>query len=223
MITKNTPFGSLEPLTNYLNSLEQVTEQPSEVTICQLLMQDELLTDRAVLYPQQEFIHREGWRTFGYKSCTVSDGVHMLARLAMHEPGSEAYQTEYRQVFPATAEINPDAALLERRRNTARGALIGLGGKLAVSGAFYGHDIRLAYEAITKSMDTIGQQDEDFTAFGKHRISVDLFEEYISLLQGNVYHNPIGKSEATENIDSAWQAVGRPHGRFTKVVAWLNH
>ena len=192
MITRNTPFGSLEPLTNYLNSLEHVTERPSEVTICQLLAADELLTSRAVLFPQREFIHKEGWRTFGYNPCTISDGVHVLARLAMHEPGSEAYYAEYRQIYSrATPRMGPNDAALPNRRNSARAALIGLGGKLAVSGAFFEHDMGPAYEAIAGSLAILGKHDDDFTAFGKQRIGASLFKEYVSLLRGHIYYNPI--------------------------------
>jgi len=219
VITVNQPFYSLEPLTTYLGALEQVTEHPTEASIAELDVADKALTDRAVLFPKQQYVHQEGYRTFGFKPCTISDGVEALARLALHEPGSSGYSEEYGRVFPSGASPNSDTATEENRRSQARGALITLGGKLAVSGAFIEHEIEPAYTAISESLGAIGKSDEDFKKFGLHRISHHLFKECVYMRQSGTYQNPIGNKEARKNIDIAWGVVGRPYGVFTKLIA----
>lgn len=221
MITVNRPFNDLAPLALYLDTLERVTEAPSEQGIEELAAADKTLTDKAVLFAHTEFVHREGYRVFGYEPCTVSDGVLAVARIALHTPGTPAFEEAYQREFSMNSRVNHDITSELRRRATARSALISLGGKLAVSGGFHSWHIRPAYEAISNTLDTMGSDDPKFAAFGLHRISRDLLTEYQRIYRGGVLYNPIGKEEATENINSAWDVVGRPYGKFAKIVAAL--
>jgi hypothetical protein len=223
MITVNTPFNSLRPLTTYLDTLEEVTLSPTLDKIADLELADAVLTDRSVLYPKQEFVHGEGYRTFGFESCTISDGVIALAHMALHEPGSQEYFTEhYGRYSPNLfARPTPDMATEGRRRSQSRSALIALGGKLAVSGAFIERDIEPAYGAIRDSMDAIGMQDEDFLRFGLERISQDLLEERSYIARRTSYQVPIASKEASANIKSAWNVVGRPRLR-ARASGWLS-
>lgn len=220
MITVNQYFPDISSVANYLAALEGVTTHPTEDAIAELKVADEKLTSRAVLFPCQEFVHDEGYRTFGFKPCTISDSVENLARLALHEPGSPEYENEYAQVW--SGPVRRDAATGEKRRNAARVALIGLGGKLAVSGALIVHNIEPAYGAICESMATIGEHDQEFTAFGMRRIRKDLFTQYARLGTTRSYQNPIGNKEAKTNIRAAWNVVGRPYGIFTRAIAALS-
>lgn len=220
MLSVNTYFPDLSPVTAYLDALELVTEVPTETTIAELQAADKTLTDQAVLFPYRKYVHGEGYRTFGFEPCPISDGVTALARLALHEPGSPEYDEEYAQLI--SGPPRPDAASEENRRRSARGALIVLGGKLAVSGALFEREIEPAYAAIRKSMDVIGGHDEAFTNFGLDRIRRDLFTEYARLRQSGPYENPIGNTEAKRNIRAAWNAVGRPYGKFTRLFAALS-
>lgn len=239
-ITVNQPFYSLEPLTDYLTSLDTVTTQPTEETISRLMAADATLTSRTVLYPQTDYVHNEGYRIFGYRSCTVSDGVEVHAHLALFEPGTEAYYQEHARLisFPGKISVNwvdgkpqvemeshpaprewvkPDGGSKDRRANAARGALIALGGHLAVSGAFTAREIEPAYEAIKASLVLLGENstEEEFAMFGLKRISRGLLNQQWWIQRDGARHNPIGRQEAMANIRQAWRVVGRPYGKFS--------
>lgn len=223
MITVNRPFGSLEPLTTYIDTLQQVTEHPTPDNIAELQLLDKTLTDRAVLFPKYEYVHREGYRTVGFNPCTISDGVTGLAYVALYEPGSPEYYAEYSRRFHGnlqTVSTTPDLATGEKRRNHARGALMSLGGKLAVSGAFFGDEIEPAYEAIRGGIDKIGLHDKDFLGFGLMRISKDLLRESTYIARRQPYQVPISRNEAKENIKHAWNVVGHP-GWLAKISAFV--
>ena len=247
IVTVNRPFDDLTPLTSFLVTLEEVTDHPTEGGIDWLDTTDKTLTDRAVLFPVTEFVHNEGNRVFGYRPCTVSDGVRAHARIGLHEPGSEAFYREYSRQFSRVegveltwseeetpgvsvisspiprAEVPLTTGSLERRQNAARGALIGLGGHLAVSGAFFERDVQPAYTAIKGTLEAIGanSSEEDFAAFGLRRIGRDLLNRMWVVQHFDAMQHPIGKAEATQNIKAAWKVVGRPYGRFSGVAAAL--
>jgi hypothetical protein len=211
MIEVNQPFHDISPLVEYLVPLERVTSDPTnQQALAELALQDANLTSRAVLFPETKYVHGEGYRVFGYRPCTASDGVLHLAQF--HQPGAEV---------PAGQQL---LATDEVLRSQSRGALITLGAHIAVSGAFYERDIPDAYEAIKESMSVIGEDEPDpqeFSQFGLKRIGRDLLTNYVKLYTHSRYEFPIGKKEAKGNIEAAWQVVGRPFGVWTKAVAHI--
>ncbi len=216
MITVNTAFGNLDPLTTYLDVLEWVTDEPSEGGLAMLMETDKILTDRAVLFPKQGYVSGEGWRTFGYEPCMVSGGVEAVAQSMLQ--ASVSLRSDRGDGLDA---LQAEEAI-SRRRRAARAALISLGGKLALSGAFIERDIQPAYEAIRDSMDVIGDRDPAFSDFGLGRIRSDLLREYHIIQREPAMRNPIGKAEAKRNVKSAWRVVGRPYGMFTNLVVALS-
>jgi hypothetical protein len=205
------PFDSIEPLVDYLVSLEQVTQDPTDMDARARLQQtDAVLTEKAVLFPERTYVHDEGYRVYGYKSCTVSDGVEHLAQY--HEPGA---------VIPEGQEFLRDPEALRRQ---SRGAIISLGEHIAVSDAFHTNYVGDAYEALDESLKVLGMPDADpekFAAFGRHRIGRDLLSSYVKLHTHPTTEFPIAKSTAKANIDEAWGVMGRPFGVWTKAVAHL--
>lgn len=244
IIAVNEPFYSLEPLTDYLAKLDEVTQNPTPESMAAVAAADETLTSRAVLFPETAYVHGEGRRIMGYRSCAISDVVLAHARLAQCEPASPEYLKAYDESFRIPSEITiewddglptiewhdspvdpdrvrTDEGSIEVRRNAARATLISLGGHLAVSGAFIEREIEPAYEAIKASIENIGEKspEKDFVSFGLNRISRDLLNRYWWVQHEGARSNPISKKEAIANIDAAWGVVGKPYGVFAKLVA----
>jgi len=245
IITTNEPFDNLTPLTDYLVSLDAVTTGPSPETIAELEFTDRTLTDRAVLFPEKAFVFDEGWRVIGYRPCGISSVVANCARIALLEPGSSEYDETYNRLFrdprvDATSEeedndisvtttpeplpdneVRFDPGTLKNRQNNARGALMALGGHIAVSGAFWPNDIEPAYEAIRASLELLGErsEEEDFVQFGLRRIGLDLLNQYWYVQHRGARQNPISKPAAVRNIHTAWGVVGRPYGRLSWLVS----
>lgn len=205
MITINKPFESIAPLTEYVDSLIELNADPaSEPALDRVLIADAVLTDRAVLYPNAQYVHGEGYRIFGYHPCTLSDGISELA----------LYHRGVKSPPDAFAALDMPEAI----RRQSRGALISLGSHIAVSGAFYSHDMLDAYQTITFGMFEIGQGDADFAAFGAKRIGRDLLSRYVELQTGPTNSFAAGRSEVLKNIETAWSVVGHPFGPATKLV-----
>ncbi|HEX8763151.1 MAG TPA: hypothetical protein VF733_05340 [Candidatus Saccharimonadales bacterium] len=221
MITTNEPFGNLAPLTNYLWSLQEVTERPTPESIGHIEVTDKILTGRALLYPR--YLSRgPRLEIQGFESMTASDTVVTLAELALYPSGSEEYNDTHKKHWPHSNVI-PDRATIDHRRHSAMGALIAIGDRLAVSGAFTPKEIEPAYAAIRETLRSIGQDDKEFTAHGMRIIRKYLFNGYVHLrcVDDDISLHPITNHQAKQNIISAWNVVGWPYGRFTKLAAFM--
>lgn len=212
MITVNKPFESIAPLIDYLVPLEQMTADPFDAAAREELQRkDSILTSKAVLFPNLQYVHGEGYRTYGYEPCTISDGVDHVAQYVRGEltpePGRERVAT------------------MDALRRQSRGALIVLGGHMAVSGAFHEHDMQSAFEAVKESMQAIGSKSDDpeeFVRFGLKRTGVELLNNYVKLSRYSRYEFPIGSKEARHNIEAGWRVLGKPYGVWTKVFGYIH-
>ncbi|MDB5184556.1 MAG: hypothetical protein JWN38_364 [Candidatus Saccharibacteria bacterium] len=209
MILKAEPFYTYEPLTQYLNDLITVVDEPGNAAHVEALRQsDKVLTDKAVLTSQAEFISGEGYRPVGMKPCTVSDGVTWLAGLVGREDSSSGRPITSHDVLCS-----------------ARSALVTLGGRMAVSGAFIPEHMEGAYDKLIDGVLALALHEETIPVAvrvfdtDQRAISGQLFREYVSLHTRSRYEYVISKDARRRSIEAAWEVLGKPYGRLTKLRA----
>lgn len=211
MTTASPRFENLEPLTTYLDVLQWVSEDPSEYGLRRLQETDQILTSKAVLYADYGFTADGDYCRTGYRPCTISGDITEIAQKVMATTVYARALTGGEQEERRTLNVN-------RLRNGSRVALVSLGGKLAVSGAFASRDIQPAYRAIRDTIHEIGGNDDAFTSVGLSRMRGHLLEEYRYIQHGHAEDNPISGRQAKQNIKSAWSVVGQPYGRLTGLL-----
>ncbi|HEX8226517.1 MAG TPA: hypothetical protein VF572_01460 [Candidatus Saccharimonadales bacterium] len=206
IIHENTPFADIGPLSRYLESLKEVTTEPNEDHIFDVMVNDAVLTERAVLFPVDVNDPGEG-----YTPCTVSDGVETVSTLALYEFGSQEYLDAHAGIYTHwNPQVPvPDRTTPEHRRSVANAAVLMLGSKAVISGAFDVADIPDAFGEIIDTIDMLGGHDASFTDFGLDYFDRRLREELAAARQGHFNEGLMNRRETIKSLKSALTTVKR--------------